>query len=424
MDMRFSINRRKTGDRENRADHKTAIPGGRVLSIDIFRGFCLAYMVPCHFMVCYGNEAAAGTLVYFVLNDTMGDWGAAAFLMMMGMSQALSAERMANQDNRLLFKRALLRGGYLFVVGLAMQLAAWGPDELWSWDVLTLMGAATVVLYFCRFAPSWVLVVLIALLATASPLLRGMPSMTSEWWAGGFSPTPFISEYLPGMFVNHNVKPDFVWQLGSIVTGFFLSGAFPVFPWLLFSILGLVLGRRIVNGKMKSDIGMLLLVGILLTALGFGGAYAGRFNPSSVVDGFVCPFSFYPDSFTMIAQQAGMCLIIFAILYYAYDVKKRPESGLGPLARIFRRTSNFSLSFYVLHWLLVGWSLALLYVITGRHLVGDLMTAGPALVCGLAALAALEALLILWEKSGSKYSLEWLLAGITARVVKGYRRGV
>ncbi len=50
----------------------------------------------------------------------MGDWGAACFLMMMGMSQVLSDEKHEDEANSLLFRRALIRGCYLFVVGIVV----------------------------------------------------------------------------------------------------------------------------------------------------------------------------------------------------------------------------------------------------------------------------------------------------------------
>jgi uncharacterized membrane protein len=148
-----------TATNQDKASEATAV-GGRIMSIDVLRGFALCGMVLVHFAYLYGNAEAAENFITFFFNDMLADWGAAAFLMMMGISQVLSARRMEKPDNRLLFKRALLRGSYLFAVGLLMLLLAFGPGRMWRWDILTLMGFATVVLFFCRFLPSWSLVVL------------------------------------------------------------------------------------------------------------------------------------------------------------------------------------------------------------------------------------------------------------------------
>ncbi|HEY5521662.1 MAG TPA: hypothetical protein VIK21_00640, partial [Desulfuromonadaceae bacterium] len=152
---------------------------------------------------------------------------------------------------------------------------------------------------------------------------------------------------------------------------------------------------------------------------GLGGAYANLFRPgSSVVGDFISPLSFYPDSFTMINFQMGMALIVLNGLYFFYDVRKKDPSRVSFLVRLYVRTSRFSLTFYFLHYLMIGWPLMIVAQITGRNAISTLMGAFPALLAGLAGLALLEMLLLLWQKHGSKYSLEWCLAAITSHLMK------
>jgi hypothetical protein len=63
-------------------------------------------MVLIHFMIYFGDEAAVHTWPYFVLNHLLGDWNAAGVLMMMGISQVLSAARAPEASSLLLFKKA------------------------------------------------------------------------------------------------------------------------------------------------------------------------------------------------------------------------------------------------------------------------------------------------------------------------------
>jgi uncharacterized membrane protein len=412
-----------TATNQDKASEATAV-GGRIMSIDVLRGFALCGMVLVHFADLYGNAEAAENFITFFFNDMLADWGAAAFLMMMGISQVLSARRMEKPDNRLLFKRALLRGSYLFAVGLLMLLLAFGPGRMWRWDILTLMGFATVVLFFCRFLPSWSLVVLSGAIAVLTPVIRSAFNIAAEW-GGGFEPTPFISNYLPGLFIDPVSDYVSVWNLEKIIKGFFLSGYFPVLPWVMFPITGLVLGRRIIQGKLRRDLPVLLLTGFLLLCLGVGLGLAGRARPDiSVVNHLVSPLCFYPDSFSMINVQAGMSLIVFSIMYFFCDVRKRDKSKMGIWARLFTRTSNFSLTFYFLHYMLLGWPLLIIYLFTGRYLYEDMMGAVPALFCGVGAVAILEFLIYFWEKADSKYSLEAILGALTARIVPGYKRSI
>ncbi|MCF8126953.1 MAG: DUF1624 domain-containing protein [Deltaproteobacteria bacterium] len=396
---------------DNRSAHK------RILSIDLIRGFSIVGMVLVHFGIYFGNEDAGRNFAIIFLDHCLADWGAAVFLMTMGMSQVLSARRMEKPDNWLLFKRALVRGTYIFGVGLLMLVLAWGPGQIWWWDILTLMGVGTIVLFFCRFLPSWILIAMIGAIMVLTPWLRGALDIAADW---EFVANPVISQYLPGMYIEPTVEYH-----PAILKGLLLSGYFPVFPWIVFTIIGFVMGRRIVAQKMRRDLPFLFLAGALLLCLGFALAYAGRTRPLiSVSTAWISPFCFYPDSFSLINIQAGMSIIFFGTVYFFFDVRKKDPSKPGIMGRLFIQTSNFSLTFYFLHYMLIGWPLAILYLYTGKYMVGDLMGAAPALLCGLGAVVLLEILIFFWGKAASKYSLEWFLARLTKLVVPGYKRSI
>ena len=275
-------------------------PQGRVISIDVFRGFFLFIMVLVHFVIAYSSEEATNSFLYFFFDDALADWGAASFLLMMGISQVLSAKRVGDVDNLLLFKRALLRGTYIFMVGLLMLACAWGFEELWVWDILTLMGVATIVLFFCRFLPSWLLLGVVIAVALVTPHLRGFFDLAANW-GGGFEGMPFISYHVPGMFVTPLSEYASSWQFTEVMRGFFLAGFFPVMPWIIFPIIGLVLGRRLVHGKLRRDLPLLWIVGLLFICSAFIIAHLGKAKlPSSVVSDLISPMCFYPDSFSQI----------------------------------------------------------------------------------------------------------------------------
>jgi hypothetical protein len=305
-----------------------------------------------------------------------------------------------------------------------MLLLAFGPGRIWRWDILTLMGAATIVLFFCRFLPSWALVILCVAIAVLTPLTRGFFEIASLW-GGGFKPEPYLSKILPGMSVIPVNDYSSAWNFIIIIKGFFLSGYFPLLPWVIFPIAGLILGRRIVQGKMYNDLPVFMIIGAVLLFIGFALAYAARTKPpDSVVSAIVSPICFYPDSFSLINIQAGMSIFVFCILYFFYDVRKKDKERFSPLSRLYVRTSNFSLSFYFLHYMMLGWPVAIIYLFSGKYHYGDMMGANEALLCGAAAVIILEVLIYFWEKADSKYSLEWILAVITMRIAPGYKRGV
>jgi uncharacterized membrane protein len=385
----------------------------RLLSIDIIRGFALTCMVVIHFMIYFGDTEAMNTWLYFSLNHILGDWGAGGFLMIMGISQVISGRKHTDLSNHLLFKRALIRGGFIFIAGLTMLALAWGPYKIWQWDILTLMGFATLVLFFCRFLPSWSILTIAAFIAVCTPLLRGQLAV-APIWDKNFIQVSVISSYLPNILLDPAGTLPTVWNIKDIVQGFLFTGEFPVFPWILFPLVGFVLGRRIVEGKIQRDLPLFILLGIVFVFLGLGLGYAGSLRPgASIISGYIVPLSFYPDSFSMILAQLGMSVVIIFILYYIYDIRRTRGGKIGMLAGFFTDTSHSSLTFYFLHYLMMGWPLAIIYVFSGKYYIYNLMGSLPAFVCGLAAVGLLGVGLKIWEKHGSKYKLEWFLDALT-----------
>ena len=387
----------------------------RALSIDIIRGFALVCMIVIHFMVYFGNAEAVNHWLYFSLNHILGDCGASCFLIILGLSQVLSGQKHSDLNNHVLFKRALIRGVFIFTVGLLMLALAWGPYKIWQWDILTLMGVATIALFFCRFLPSWSILLIVAIIAACTPFLRGQLSV-APLWNDYFVQVPVISRYFPGILFDPAGELKMFWSIKNIVQGFLFTGEFPVFPWILFPLVGFVLGRRIVEHKTQRDLPLLLLSGIAFVLFGLGLAYAGSLRPgASVISGYITPLSFYPDSFSMIFCQLGMSVLFIFILYYLYDIPGTHNRRTGSFADFFTGISRSALTLYFLHYLLIGWPLDLLYLFTGKYYIYNLMGSWPAFVCSLAAVGLLGLMMAIWEKRGSKYKLEWFLAALTRR---------
>jgi len=385
----------------------------RTISIDVLRGFSLVLMIMCHFMIGYGDAEAVESLPYFILDQFIGDFGATWFLLMVGMSQVLSADRRKEVGEFNLMKKAFLRGVYVFAAGLLMAALAWGPKEIWDWDILTLIGSATVVLYFCRFLPSWLILLNSAALALMSPWLRGGVDFTAGW-GGELVAAPFISDYLPGILFNPVSDYKVIWRLDDIVKGYFLSGTFPIFPWLAYPLIGFVIGRRIVGKQIKQDLPILQLIGLILIFLGGTVSYASLFRPgSSPISDYIAPLSFYPDSITLFYLQTGVALVLFSLLYFYYDGRETAVPRTGLFVAWYKRLSRYSLTVYFFHWLLICWPLWIIYFITGRFPIQDLMGALPAFLLGLAAVALFLVCLKGWDRRGGKYSLEWGLRKMT-----------
>lgn len=387
----------------------------RIVSIDVLRGFSLTGMVICHYMIEYGDPTSAQSPLFFFMNHFLGDFGAVWFLMLVGVSQVVSGDRSKGRGETYLMKKAFLRGAYVFAAGLVMATLAWGPIKMWNWDVLTLIGISYILLYFCRPLPSWLILCIAAAVIFMSPWLRGGVDFMGDW-GGKLIPVPVLSDYLPGIEVDISCEYEPRWQPYAIVRGLFLTGFFPIFPWVVFPLIGFVIGRRIVANQMKQDLPLMIILGLVLVFLGLTTAYASLLRAgSSPLTDYIAPLCLFPNSNSMVLLQIGQTLTLFALMFYYYDVRKAGADATGIFATWFKRMSRHSLTVYFVHYPLISWPLWIIYLFTDRYLQFNLMGAIPAFILGVAAVTIYLQVLKAWERRGNRYSLEWGLKQLTDR---------
>lgn len=385
----------------------------RLFSLDALRGFAILNMVVIHFVVYWSAPEGSGLWLQESLNHLTGaDFGAALFLMLAGAGQALSLAARPQAA------RTARRGASLFVMGLLMLLLAWGPEGMWEWDILTLIALATLLSLAWRRLPSWLLLLLCLAVALASPWLRQGVDFAHHW-GGDLALVPGISDLLPGLYWDPPGRYVSHWNLRDILHGLVLCGSFPVFPGIIHPMLGMVLGRMLLAGRLGPAAPRLALAGLGLTVTGLGLALAAsRQAGLSPLTGYLAPLSFYPASFTMVLMQVGASLMVFTLSYYLLDYKQKHAQQAGPLGRCLVRAGQASLSLYFVHYLLITWPLRLGSWISGRNLEGAFVSPWLALAVGLGVVLALQPLLVWWFRHRLAYGLEWCLVwlgGKTAR---------
>ena len=382
----------------------------RLFSLDAIRGFAILDMIVIHFVVYWSPPEGSGLWVQESLNHLTGaDFGAAGFLILAGMGQVLS------QKSRPRPAVVALRGLGLFIVGLLLLLLAWGPGNLWEWDILTLMGAFVILYLALRAAPSWLLLLLCLATALVSPWLRqGIDS--THFWGGPLEAVPGLNDLFPGLLWDPPARYVSHWNLGDILRGFLVMGAFPVFPWIIHPILGMALGRMHLAGRLGPACLRLALTGLALTLTGLALAFmASSRGGLSPITGYLAPLSFYPASFTMVLAQTGLCLTIPPIFYYFLDYKGNHADRAGLMGRCLARVGQASLSIYFIHYLLIAWPLRLASWQAGRNLEGHFVSAWTALAVGLAVVIGMQPLLAAWAGRGFPYGLEWCMAQATGK---------
>jgi uncharacterized membrane protein len=126
-------------------------------SVDVLRALALIGMVICHYPIFLSSGAGTDAMLYFFSNHLLGgDCGASWFVFLVGLCQVLSFRKRDTVQQKDI-SRVIIRGVAIFVIGLLFLLVIQGYEQLWDWDILTFIGATTIILLPCRKTPSWML---------------------------------------------------------------------------------------------------------------------------------------------------------------------------------------------------------------------------------------------------------------------------
>jgi uncharacterized membrane protein len=373
----------------------------RFLSIDIVRATAILLMIQVHFM----QNLAAYTGPWIWLYDVsvvLGSFAAPMFTFLVGLSLYLwehkrKYEKWSESDIK---KYWLRRGFFIFIFGLLFIFAIWTPNQLFVWDILTLIGASTLLIFLLRKAPIWGKVGIAFAILLASPPLREATNYSMHWSREFFSVLN-----AGGIFYHYNLT------FKDIFLGFFLQGYFPLLPWFVFPLLGYATGEWFFNerNRCKVEGWGLGIIGVILIALSGIGTLGSHHIPEDLT-WYVSHLSFYPATTTFVIGMLGFTLVFIWILYRLFDM--RNKAPRGPVYDFFSRYSRYSLSTYTIHLAVIMWSV----YIAGWLIMDDMwyyyensFSPPMALALALLFIVAFYFVLILWDRKHGKYSFEWML---------------
>lgn len=362
------------------------------LPVHMIRGYALFIMIIAHAMEAFGQSDGCQSFVYFFFVHGWADWGAAAFLTVLGCCQALHhrhgdaqlelrAPPRANNELARTLKRLVL----FWLVGFFLAALCRGQDAIWSWDILPLMGLCGFVLHWCQSVSSSTILCLAACIVVITPLLRKDSIIEFSLFWGGMRSECFLEGHgIVGVLVEATQSFHSVWQFDKIVYGLLFAGEFPIFPWIAHAMIGYVMGRRLQrqNG-LKKDVKYWLGIGAasILVSLGLAISFAALRQQDAlaqgphihfplVVERYVGPLSFFPCSFSMFLFQLGMTFLIpYGLWFWYYEGRSLSQYGL--LSRTYLLLSKNSLWVYVGH-LLINFFLKQLHFATNS--VGSCLT--------------------------------------------------
>ncbi len=381
-------------------------------SIDALRGLALIGMIICHYPIYLSSGAGQDAMLFFLSNHLLGgDFGASWFVFLVGLCQALSSKKIdAPRSGNT--RRTIVRGAAIFIIGLLFLYILHGYEELWDWDILTFIGATTILLLPVRRMPNWSVLLACAAIFFMTPWLRSFVDL-APLYGGGFENVEWFSNYFPNLLFDplqdYQGADSF---LGNIL-GFVLVGQFPLCPWLAYPLVGFVVGRRMVQNQLASDAPFFLLLGLSFTFLGLLAATAGsQLAVFSIQNDYITPLSFYPLSFSMSWLVLGVVLVLFIGLWRRYDATPQDAEKVSMFLAYTRLMSKYSLTVYISHFAVFLIPFRIVQFTTGTNLQRNLVSTPTAFAMGIALLLLYAPVLKRWDAAGGKYSCEWLLAKI------------
>ncbi len=304
------------------------LPPTRNSTIDILRGIAIFTMVAANL------SAPLLQTEYKVLAFRLyGTFAAPLFIMLAGMMVVITQAKHGS------FVHYLQRGLLIIGCGCALDLAIWHIWPLLGYDVLYLTGFAIPIVYLLsRYCKPSVRLGIALLLMLATPALQSLfgyreELISVEWAALSYQ------DYVHLLFSANTLQ--------RLV----LDGWFPLLPWLIFAIVGSMLGTYYVKGYPLTT-RPLLMTGLAL--LGTGVALWLWQQPHLVIrDGY--SELFYPPTIGYVLTACGLILCGF------YAIEKTHHLALyWP----FLTLGHASLFMYIFHQLIL---VALLKPITALN---------------------------------------------------------
>jgi uncharacterized membrane protein len=305
----------------------------RHASIDVLRAVAIALMVVVHFAEnLAGWHGEAGSAFVGIHRTWWLPTGFAAptFAFLAGASYRLwlALQRRRGRSEAAIAKGTVRRGLFLIGLGFVFNVLIWLPEDVFNWDILTLIGCGLLALEAARRMPDAVVLLAATLAIAVAPAMRVMVGYTAYWTQGYF---------------------DYEFTLADVALGWLVTGYFPVFPWLAYPLAGYALGPRAAAVGRDSP-----LIGIGLVATAAGLVLAWPSLPAAVTGGAPEAWTMFPASTAYVLGTLGGVMLALAALQGLLD---GPAPRCRGLVAWTTPLSRHSLTLYLAHHALHVWPL-------------------------------------------------------------------
>jgi uncharacterized membrane protein len=189
----------------------------RDTTIDILRGVAIVTMVCANSAAYILREPhPLGIRLY-------GTWAAPLFILLAGFMVAFTAQKKKYE-----LSHYILRGGLLLLCACLLDVLNFNSYPLIGWDVLYLIAVATPLAFGFHKLKLLHQVIIITAIILLTPLLQNWLDYREQ---------PLYIQIFPGE--EGTDQFDFV----TVIKHWFIDGWFPIFPWVSFSFIGVILAR-------------------------------------------------------------------------------------------------------------------------------------------------------------------------------------
>lgn len=287
----------------------------RIVAFDHVRGIAVICMIISHVTLMFGTDIANGTIVGRFMNDWCGRAPAApVFMMLMGVFFSYP------RDKPMFTK--VLRGAKIFLLGILLNIARFViPMSIASIFLSDLASGARVQLNLSVGEAFWRMFYNMDILEFAGvafvilALLQRFIKRSFIWVIVG-AVVVFVAPYLWGTGEDWGIYYNLVQPLWGDSFSPNVPGdtSFPVFPWLVYPIAGILIGKALSSGMEQhalfkrmlfSGIGLLAfgaVIVIIKTSEQFGDYWRMFPGGTSMVLGFALVWT----AFFMWLERAGL----------------------------------------------------------------------------------------------------------------------
>ncbi|MDK2124312.1 DUF418 domain-containing protein [Parachitinimonas caeni] len=347
----------------------------RIAGFDLARALAIFGMVIVNFKtVMHTDHQPDGG--WWSLFDLVDGRAAAMFVTLAGVGISLSAggDGASEQSLQQARSRLLWRALWLLVGGLAYI-------EIWPADILHYYGVYLCVGAMLLATPSRILLALACVVVALVPLLHTLLDYGSGWDWQALSYRGF-------------------WSVTGFVRNLFFNGFHPVFPWIGFLLIGMVLGRPawLLPEKRRVLLTTSLLVCALTESLALGCRWLmGELGqPRELADFLFSTTPMPPQPFYFISAAASAIAIIVSCV--AIAERFADSAWLKPLIH----TGQLALTLYLAHVLIGMSALEAMGLITSH-------SASIAIGSALAFCVGAVVFASLWRRRFRQGPVEWLL---------------